>query len=669
MRLLVSAALAAACAFAQPKAPNPFFQVEGPDAGGWAELLSSVGFHPAPPGAVAGIVVLRSGAGGPAEAWLARVDAGAFLVLEGQSAAATALGFRATARRVEVRSAEDLRRPRLSIVWERAVDLPVFETPEAARVFARERRGGAPLMAGFRRGAGAVLWVAAPPGAHGYERFPYLPQALADLGIRPPFQSRRLWAFFDSSYRLRADVNYLAPRWREAGIAALHVAAWQYFEPDPQRDRYLRELIVACHRNAILVYAWLELPHVSEKFWNDHPGWREKTALLQDAQLDWRKLMNLANRDCFRAVSTGVRALAGRFDWDGVNIAELYFESLEGAANPSRFTPMNDDVRREFRSAHGFDPIELFAADGERKHPGGLRQFLDYRASLAGRIETEWIEEIEDVRRGRPELDLVLTHVDDRFDANMRDAIGADAGRSLPLLDRHDFTFLVEDPATVWAMGPQRYPEIARRYQPLTKRAEKLAIDINVVERYQDVYPTKQQTGVELFQLVNLASRSFARVALYFESSILAPDLPLLAAASAAVTRVARTGDRLAVESPRGAGVEWNAPALVDGRPWPAGDGSLVWLPPGSHVIEAAPDAPPLRLLDLNGDLAGVAATRGGIEIAYRSSARAIAILNRRPVRLDVDGAEAPVAAVEAGRGAWALMLPRGQHIVNIAAE
>ena len=118
------------------------------------------------------------------------------------------------------------------------------------------------------------------------------------------------------------------------------MAAWHYYEPDPEPDAYLRRLIEACHRKAILVYAWLELPHVSEKFWDEHPEWREKTALLQDAQLDWRKLMNLTIRDCFQAaVPTGVTQLINRFDWDGVNLAELYFESLEGAANPARFTP------------------------------------------------------------------------------------------------------------------------------------------------------------------------------------------------------------------------------------------------------------------------------------------------------------------------------------------
>ncbi len=267
--------------------------------------------------------------------------------------------------------------------------------------------------------------------------------------------------------------------------------------PDAEQDAYLRRLIDACHRQGILVYAWLELPHVSEKFWSEHPEWREKTAVLQDAQLDWRKLMNLTNRECFRAVAAGVRDLVGRFDWDGVNLAELYFESLEGMGNASRFTPMNDDVRAEFRLVGGFDPIELFR--GKTATAAQRAAFLDYRAALALRIEREWLAEMEGLRRSKPYLDLVLTHVDDRFDTGMRDAIGADAARVLPLLDAHSFTFLIEDPATVWNLGPQRYQAIAERYRALTPHRDRLAIDVNIVERYQDVYPTKQQTGTELY--------------------------------------------------------------------------------------------------------------------------------------------------------------------------
>jgi hypothetical protein len=643
-----------------------FFQILGADQGSWPDILSSVGFQPQTAGSPPGISVLRAGAAGPAEPWLVRAASGAFLILEGASPVAEALGFRPSSRRVRVQNVQDLRRPDLPVIWESALELPVFEIPPAAQVFARERWGGAPLLAGFRHGAGAVLWVAAPPGPHGYERFPYLLHALADLGLAPPFRSRRLWAFFDSSYRLRADLEYLAPRWRQAGIAALHVAAWHTFEPDPAQDAWLRQLIDVCHRNAILVYAWLELPHVSERFWLDHPEWREKTALLQDAHLDWRRLMNLANPDCFRAVSKGVGELLGRFDWDGVNLAELYFESLEGASNPARFTPLNEDVRREFRQARGFDPLELFQPPAP-PNPQRLRQFLDYRAELARRIETQWIAEIESYRGRRPGLDLVLTHVDDRFDSGMRDAIGADAARLLPQLEQHDFTFLVEDPATVWNLGPQRYPEIARRYQPLTRRSAALAIDINVVERYQDVYPTKQQTGAELFQLVNLASRSFNRVALYFENSIAPVDRALLPAAASEVSRVQVTGGKLIVDSPHGAGVAWDGPALVDGAPWPVADGSTVWLPAGSHLIEKAAAPAAARLLDFNGDLQSAALRPSGLEFSYTSASRALAVLDKRPALLLIDGAPAPLEPLAAaGPARFTLSLPRGQHLITV---
>ena len=188
------------------------------------------------------------------------------------------------------------------------------------------------------------------------------------------------------------------------------------------------------------------------------------------------------------------------------------------------------------------------------------------------------------MRASKPDLDLVLTHVDDRFDTRMHDLIGADAARVLPLLDRHDFTFLIEDPATIWNLGPQRYPQIAARYQPLTAHSNRLAIDINIVERYQDVYPTKQQTGTELFQLVHVAAQSFSRVALYFENSILTPDLPLLASAGASVDKAEQNGSQLVIESHNGVGVPWQGPALVNGRLWPVHSDTMLWLPAGPNV-------------------------------------------------------------------------------------
>ena len=235
--------------------------------------------------------------------WTQRVERGTILILEGASPLAASFGFRAGTQRVSVQSVEDLRAPQLRIIWEQAAEVPVFEIPQTARVFARERHEKAPLGGRIppRLGRGPVGCHL--PGPHGYDRFP-VPAAGArrsrpdgSLPLRAPVGVLRF--FLPIS---RVDLDYFAPRWRQAGIAALHVAAWHYWEPDPQADEYLRRLIEACHRNGIQVYAWVELPHVSERFWDQHPEWREKTALLQDAQLDWRKLMNLTNRAAFAEV-------------------------------------------------------------------------------------------------------------------------------------------------------------------------------------------------------------------------------------------------------------------------------------------------------------------------------------------------------------------------------
>jgi hypothetical protein len=669
MRLRGSCALLWCWLALAGKAEPSSLRTIGSDPGSWPRILGSVGFEAGTPDTTR-IFIVRPGQAAPAGDWRARVEGGAFLILEGDSEIGRSFGFAPTSQRVRVVSVEDARDPKLEIVWERPAETPVFSLPPGAMIFARERSSGVPLVAGLRRGTGGVLWVALSPGQRGYERFPGLLDALGALGLRAPFQSNRLWAFFDSSYRSRADVEYLAQRWVSAGIRGLHVAAWHYFEPDAEKDAYLGGLIRACHRRGILVYAWLELPHVSEKFWSDHPEWREKTALLADAHLDWRKLMNLASPDCAAAVSAGIKDLFARFDWDGVNLAELYFESLQGYENASRFTPMNGDVRRRFQETSGFDPRLLFDASSPSYHatnPRGLRQFLDFRAELARDIQKEWLAALESMRGEHPDLDIVLTHVDDRLDPRMRDAVGADAAAVLPLMLGRSFTFLVEDPATVWNLGPDRYRDLAASYAALTPHRDRLAIDLNIVNRYQDVYPTKQQVGTELLQLVSQAARAFPRVALYFENSIRPRDAAWLSSAAAAVQRCERQGETLIVDSPHGAGIRWKGEAQLDGRMWPAGAGENLWIPPGRHAIQPAAGRPAVRLLDLTGELISAASLAGGVEFSYRSMGRAYVVLDKRPGRVRIDGLPAEPALLESP-GRFTLRLPRGEHLVQVEA-
>lgn len=633
------------------------FQVRGTDVKPWAAILGSVGMTEDQQRDPEVMV-----AGPAARAEVSELAQNHFLIVEGTGPVAAQLGIHAKSPALRVRQICDTHAANTQIFWEHPVDVAPIDLPAGFQIFATEKWKNVPVLAGKRTVHGAILWLATEPGASGIERFPYLLQALADLGWTASAESTNLWAFFDSSYRIRADPEYLARHWRRAGIAVLHAAAWHNMEPDAARDEYLKQVIEACHRNAISVYAWLELPHVSEKFWADHPEWREKTAVGQDAQLDWRKLMNLQNPDCRRAIAKSVGELLGRFDWDGVNLAELYFESLEGAANPARFTPMNRKVRENFRQTAGLDPQDLFDANSPyfaAAHPEALRKFLDYRAALASHMQQEWLETLDQFRKEKPYLDVTITHIDDRFEPGIRDQLGADVAHSLPMIEARKDTLLVEDPAPLWALGPERYALLASKYRQVASPRARLAVDINVVERYQDVYPTKKQTGLELLELVHQAAVSFGQVALYFESSLEKQDLALLpaAATSAHVASLAR--DELDLEAPQLTRVAWRGPVEVDGKTWPVQDNDFVLAPGGKHRLSAAIVKPAMTIRDFNGEIISAISQRAGVDISYQSRTRAIAVLETKASLIAVDGA--PYANGKTG----AVLLPSGQHVVS----
>jgi len=615
-------------------------RVQVPETGSWAQLATTLGLEPTTASA-------------------------AFRVVIGGSEEARALGFVPGEEEARVAAVQEQRSPGLEIFWREPLTLPRFSVPEGAVVFTREKHSGAPLAAGYATKRGAVLWLAVDPGERGYERFPFWLHALVDLGLDPPFRQARRWVFYDPAYRLRVDPEFLARRWREAGVAGVHIAGWPFFDGDPQAAERLTSLLDACRREGVLAYCWLELPHVSEGFWTERPDCREKTAAGQDAQLDWRKLIDLTEPGCAAAVREGVGRLLTSFNWDGVNLAELYFESLHGPADPARFTPFHPSALARAEAALGFNPRELFNEASPRfwnRDSQSWKSFADWRAGLALELQRDWLGFL---RKTLPGADLVVTQIDDRFEPNMRALLGADAAALLELPE-DDFTLLIEDPAPLWSLGAERYARIAEAYAPLTADPGRLAIDLNIVERYQQTYPTRKQLGGEFFSLVDQAGRSFERVALYFESSISEPDwrlMPGIAAGARVVERGAHGA--LVVEAEKPFGVRWSGPALVDGRPWPLADRETVWLPRGRFQISKATLPPPGRILRLNAEpLDARIADRSSI-VRYRSKAAAPILVDRGPKRTLIDG-EPSDAGWRQGREHWSGRLPRGEHELTI---
>jgi hypothetical protein len=221
---------------------------------------------------------------------------------------------------------------------------------------------------------------------------------------------------------------------------------------------------------------------------------------------------------------------------------------------------------------------------------------------------------------------------------------------------------LVEDPATLWSLGPERYAKLAGKYRELTPDRSQIAVDINVVERYQDVYPTKKQTGIELLELVHQAAASFARVALYFENSLEKQDLALLPAAATTAHVTSKSVDELQVEAPRPTRVAWQGPIEIDGKVWPVHNDQFVIAPAGKHTLGVATAPSPVTLSDFNGEIQSASVTATGVEISYSGRSRAVAQLGSHVSAIEIDGAPFWKAA---GAAVPSVLLPSGQHVAT----
>ena len=118
MRFLVSLVFAS-CLSAQP------VLLLTDEPGAWPGMFDAVGLS------------LRQASDLPPAVARERIQAGAVGILEGSSAVAEGFGIKPTSKKVVVRSVTDARSPKLGIVWEKAQELPVYELPADARVFAK----------------------------------------------------------------------------------------------------------------------------------------------------------------------------------------------------------------------------------------------------------------------------------------------------------------------------------------------------------------------------------------------------------------------------------------------------------------------------------------------------------------------------------------------------
>jgi uncharacterized protein YdaL len=611
---------------------------------------------------------------------------GGFLVLDGHSPLSERLGIRAENRSLKVHEVRDLLYGAQQHVWNPPASVVRFSTRNPIAVYAEDKESELPLVVLSQHGQGRLLYMGArldPTTTLGYARFPYfIHYVLKGFGLKLPLQQGRLELYFDPGLanRQAVDIERLADGWRKLGVRAIYAAAYHFW---PSWSYNYGHLIDICHKNGILVYAWLELPHVGVKFWQDHPEWRAKTATGADGHVGWRYHMDLDIPECQDAAFDFVEDLLKQYPWDGVNIAELNYDTNNGPEDPKKYLPMGATTRNAFKALGGFDPIMLFSPDSPyywRQNAAALKKFNDYRSQRVLAWHRALLERITPLAREK-DMEVIVTMLDSLHSRTLTRDMGVDSNLIVPLMDQFPITLQVEDPMQYWAESPDRYKRFTETYLKLIQDRKRLMFDINAVDR--DIRyshsPTLLPVGTELARMVIEASEASGRVGLYSEGTIPFEDLQTLANVFAHDARVDRRWNSWVTRS-NGAVLlatpgRWQDFKL-DNIVWPGWGENEVFVPGGTHRITALErkfslfdtSILDIRLLRFTGDLDTLTRTDRGFQFAYDSNMRNLALFNKQPFGVMVDGHPHP-DPVFSHLGLWSVRLPRGRHSVDILAD
>jgi hypothetical protein len=394
--------------------------------------------------------------------------------------------------------------------------------------------------------SGSLVWSAVRlDEGKAIARMPYLASTLeSEFGVQPVAERMDIDLYVDPDLVGAASAKELSIRWAQAGIRRIYLSAWKDDRENHGRFDYV-SFVDTMHRRGIEVYAWLEWPHVNRSFWNLHPECRERTADDGYARIFWREHVALEVPACFDLAWAETRDVLTSAAFDGVNLAELYFEGATlGPEEPSTYTPFHPAIVKRFMREHGFDPHDLVDPLNARYWKFDRDAFAiwtTYRDNLITELHRRTLEKLGTVFK--PER-LLVTIIDDRYrpdgesfrgPGSLALNIGSNSHDILALRAKNPFAVQVEDPFTMWIRSPARYRDYRELYNDVT--SSELVLDINVVERgtaLESGFTTKKSVGIELARSVHSVGSTGARLAVYASSTISVEDLDWIRFALAA---------------------------------------------------------------------------------------------------------------------------------------
>ena len=608
------------------------------------------------------------------------VNEGLYLYTDGYSALNVTLGIKAEKENIRVSKIKNKTFTKNVLYWSKPCRVnPIQVKDKKTKVLCSDYSTGKALCVYKEIGKGKIISSAPlfdPLTNKGYSRFPYFIETLETyFGLKRIAERTMLEVYFDP--RLRPDttnIDKLANLWKLQHIKRVYIAGW-YF--DENYD--YASLINACHQNGIAAYCWLETPMVSKTFWRKHPQWREKTATLADAKVDWRYLMNLADTTCLKQVFKEYKTFFDKHDWDGVNIAEIYFEPSGGMNYFHFFTPMNKVVRKDFTTISKIDPRLFFKPNNKhywKKDSVNWHKFLDYRKELCYQLKRKHVAFFDSIRQKNTDFEIITTLIDVSLTPEIADYIAETTENSIALQKEFNISLQIEDPSNCWGSTPDRYKKLGELYRKNILDEEKLIFDCNVVGSHPKGlggFPSEKPSGEEIRQIIYNMATANARPAFYAEDAILKLDYKNISTTLARdVTIEKGESNKWIVTTPYSIYLNTHKSkisALLNKAEWLAIDSGSILIPKGRYELTLfTPDVQTskFRLLSISGDLLFASFLPKTINLAYSEEASACyVILNEKPDFVYVDDIQISPKLNSKSTKSFVVKLPKGKHRVK----
>ena len=613
---------------------------------------------------------------------------GGNLITDQKNDLAEELGIHFGQSQLRLRNVRDHNYPEEAITWKQFESVYKLNVEDVDEVFCQDAATDAPIVIGKTVGKGKVIFFATrfdPLSQQGYSYYPYLLDYVKRyFRLGPIVRRENLEAYFEPGTRPTSSVEDLVKQWVRAGIRRIHVSGWHEYAK--YTYDYAR-LIRLAHANGILVYAWMEPPQISQIFWQRHPEWREKNYKGEDIPHQWRYAVALTDPACIDTVALKFRKFLDAFDWDGVNLAELYFESGKGFETPLLYTPMHPSAVREVKRKFGIELTNIFDPNSPwywKTNPSVETTLTEYRIGKLDEVYERLLHDFADIASRKPGFQIIVTAMDSYGAPEVRENLGVDMNHILALQKRYGFHLQVEDAERLWSTDPLRYVEIGRRYARLLNDSSKLMLDLNILDLSLSTrkkgsvtpFPTTTQTGTESFRLVNAAAIAAPRFTFYAEETVNGQDLPYFANASAHGISCLRDDNGYRIEA--GHSFVLRLPKevpqiLLDDMLVQVSRDNLFFIPAGSHRVNVNPAASGAfstsqlqpRILSATSDLSDLSYGMRDARFTYESEERMLVSFSNEPTQVILDGQQFVFAALK-GSDCYTVQLPAGKHEVNV---